>query len=433
MPVAAAASEYNQRTELTFSEPVMVPGATLQPGRYTFELADSRATRQVVEIRHADGAIVNTVMAVPIRRENVRGDSVLKFNPTTTSDGAPVALKAWFYPGRTTGHEFVYSDAEARDIARRSRTIVLSMDAGDDDGKGEIYVYDASGRKTRRSEQAQASVKSPPQGAAAESTTAMMSAERKAERVEVGQLEENPGQYAGRTISVDAEVDEVLGPRTFTIDERNWGDLDAEVLVFVPNELAALVRRDDRVTVTGTVRSLGQDEIGRAFSWLDSASDMTAKLSKRPALVASRIVGGDDDVALAIRVRDERQDRGRTSTTGEGARGGVQRAARAGSGRTPLGDLQALATGGTELVGRRVRLDDANVADKTMRGFWVRSTNGESLFVLPSGTEATRAEAGTKLTVSGVVLEMPRGMRDQLKSRDNGNTDVYVYASNVTN
>ena len=35
------ADEWNKRTEFQFSAPVEIPGKTLAPGKYVFELADS--------------------------------------------------------------------------------------------------------------------------------------------------------------------------------------------------------------------------------------------------------------------------------------------------------------------------------------------------------------------------------------------------------
>jgi hypothetical protein len=44
---------------------------------------------------------------------------------------------------------------------------------------------------------------------------------------------------------VDAEVDNVFGPRMFSIDERGWFGLGAGMLVYMPSQFAALVREVD--------------------------------------------------------------------------------------------------------------------------------------------------------------------------------------------
>jgi hypothetical protein len=46
----ASADEWNEKTILTFTEPVMIPDATLQPGTYVFKLADTLAQRNLVQV-----------------------------------------------------------------------------------------------------------------------------------------------------------------------------------------------------------------------------------------------------------------------------------------------------------------------------------------------------------------------------------------------
>jgi hypothetical protein len=41
--------------------------------------------------------------------------------------GAPPAIEAWFYPGRTDGHEFVYPRQEAAALAKANNQNVASM------------------------------------------------------------------------------------------------------------------------------------------------------------------------------------------------------------------------------------------------------------------------------------------------------------------
>jgi len=39
--------------------------------------------------------------------------------------GQPEALRAWFYPGRNWGEEFVHPNAKAMELAQETKTIVL--------------------------------------------------------------------------------------------------------------------------------------------------------------------------------------------------------------------------------------------------------------------------------------------------------------------
>ncbi len=114
-PVAVA-DQWNDKTTMKFSEPVMVPGATLQPGSYVFKLMGSSSNRHLVQITTEDGSrVVALTQAVPMKRMEPKGDIVVKFNPTDA--GSPIAMKGWFYPGSLYGHEFVYPDEQAKEIA----------------------------------------------------------------------------------------------------------------------------------------------------------------------------------------------------------------------------------------------------------------------------------------------------------------------------
>ncbi|HEU4520921.1 MAG TPA: hypothetical protein VFT12_02895, partial [Thermoanaerobaculia bacterium] len=136
------ASTWNDKTILTFSEPVMIPGATLQPGTYVFKLMDSKSSRHIVQVTTEDGTkVMALTQAIPIKRAEPKGDVVVKFNPTDA--GSPPAMKGWFYPGSLYGHEFVYPEEQAKEIAQRTKTIVLSVDVpGTDLEKGTLRTID---------------------------------------------------------------------------------------------------------------------------------------------------------------------------------------------------------------------------------------------------------------------------------------------------
>lgn len=117
-PGNATADTWNERTELTFTQPVMIPGATLPPGTYTFKLADTDGSRHLVQVFEGElDEIVALTQAVPVRRQQPTGETILTFNP---SDSGVPALKAWYYPNSAYGHEFIYPEKEAQRIAERS-------------------------------------------------------------------------------------------------------------------------------------------------------------------------------------------------------------------------------------------------------------------------------------------------------------------------
>src|SRR5258707_14894867 len=75
---AAHATEYNQLTKITFSQPVQVSGQVLLAGTYEFVLANSSATRDMVRIFNADGTeLVTTIQTVPIERAKVTNGTAI--------------------------------------------------------------------------------------------------------------------------------------------------------------------------------------------------------------------------------------------------------------------------------------------------------------------------------------------------------------------
>lgn len=102
------ADGWNKTTQLTFSEPVEVPGCVLPAGTYSFSLVDSfLSDRDVVQIWNSDRThLITTVLAISDYRLTPKGRTVIQFEEQ--SSGGPEALKAWFYPGDNYGVEFVY-------------------------------------------------------------------------------------------------------------------------------------------------------------------------------------------------------------------------------------------------------------------------------------------------------------------------------------
>jgi len=68
--------------------------------------------------------IYATILAIPDQRLEPADKPVVLFSERPV--GLPPAIKAWFYPGRTIGDEFVYPKRQAIEIARASHTTVLA-------------------------------------------------------------------------------------------------------------------------------------------------------------------------------------------------------------------------------------------------------------------------------------------------------------------
>jgi hypothetical protein len=124
----AFADDWNQKTTFTFSGPVEVPGQVLAAGTYVFRLADSQWDRNIVQVFSKDEKhLYGTFLAIPDERLRPAGRPIITFEERSAS--APEAVKAWFYPGETYGHEFVYPKPKAVELAKANNTPVPSMPA----------------------------------------------------------------------------------------------------------------------------------------------------------------------------------------------------------------------------------------------------------------------------------------------------------------
>ena len=119
---------------MTFSGPVEIPGvhlkgwSVLPAGTYVFKILDSQSDRHIVQIFNADETqIYATILAIPNYRLKATDKTVVTFRERPA--GEPDALRAWFYPGRNWGEEFVYPKARAIALAKETNTPVLYTEA----------------------------------------------------------------------------------------------------------------------------------------------------------------------------------------------------------------------------------------------------------------------------------------------------------------
>ena len=127
---SAKADDWNNKTIMTFSGPVEIPGvhqkgwSVLPAGTYVFKLLDSQSDRHIVQIFSQDEKTVYaTILAIPNYRIKATDKTVITFSERPA--GEPEALRAWFYPGKNWGDEFVYPKARAMEIAKTTNTPVL--------------------------------------------------------------------------------------------------------------------------------------------------------------------------------------------------------------------------------------------------------------------------------------------------------------------
>jgi LPXTG-motif cell wall-anchored protein len=123
----AADDVWGKKTTLTFNEPFEIPGGQVLPaGTYVFKLLDSPSDRDIVQIFNEDQThVYATVLAIPNYRLEAPENTIMRFEERAS--GSPGAIKAWFHPGTTRGHEFVYPKARAIELAKLTNEPIPSM------------------------------------------------------------------------------------------------------------------------------------------------------------------------------------------------------------------------------------------------------------------------------------------------------------------
>lgn len=232
-------------------------------------------------------------------------------------------------------------------------------------------------------------------------------------RVSLDELEEHADRYMGLTVTVSGAVDEVLGPRIFTIAEADAGDDD--VLVALPDPMVAAVRGGEPVTITGTMKPFAHDEFQRSWNWLGLDPDAALDMALNPVLVASRIAaaGGQE---LVVHPTAAGRPVGTTGSLTPAA--------------AEIRDLAAVVSGTEGLVGRRVALPAMQVSAVAAAGFFVNSA-GRLLFVLPGERSAIPRE-GDRVAVDGLILRLPERIEDRLSPPAAMNDSIYVYAGSIS-
>ena len=125
LPVAHA-DELDQASQLTFSQSVQIPGRVLPAGTYWFVLADTVGNRNIIQVFNSDrSTLYATVLAVTAERPHPSDNTTITF---AKRESMPTnAIVTWFYPGRNSGHEFVYSKSEEQELARAKHQTIMAM------------------------------------------------------------------------------------------------------------------------------------------------------------------------------------------------------------------------------------------------------------------------------------------------------------------
>ena len=125
LPVLRA-DERNQATRFTFSGPVQIPGQVLPAGTYFFQLLGT-ADRDVVQILGEDReTVVATVFTAPRERHGQNANDAITMADRGPAE--PAAIVAWFFAGQSQGHEFLYSQPQAQELAHATQKTIASGD-----------------------------------------------------------------------------------------------------------------------------------------------------------------------------------------------------------------------------------------------------------------------------------------------------------------
>jgi hypothetical protein len=128
LSTSSRADAWNRKTIVTFSGPIEVPGVgahLLPAGTYVFKIFDSLSDRHIVQIFSEDEkTVLTTILAIPNYRLKETDKTVMTFKER--AEGQPEAIRAWFYPGRQWGEEFVYPKARALELAKITNQPILA-------------------------------------------------------------------------------------------------------------------------------------------------------------------------------------------------------------------------------------------------------------------------------------------------------------------
>jgi hypothetical protein len=120
------ASEDDQAIKVNFSQAVQIPGHVLPAGTYYFVIMNTN-DRQTVQITN-EGRTRTIAIVYSIGRERWQGNAGTEFTLAEGHGVEPAAIIAWFYPGRTAGHEFLYPAQEEKELAMAKKDTQSSGD-----------------------------------------------------------------------------------------------------------------------------------------------------------------------------------------------------------------------------------------------------------------------------------------------------------------
>lgn len=128
----AAFAQSPEVSMLPVTEPLDVGGTILQPGNYVIKLIRSPYDRNKVQVTSVNGdTVFATLLTVPHQLEPGEEVPNTKFVFYPAEAGLPRALRTWFAPNPSAsqgGHDIVYAETRAQQLARLSNSRVVSYE-----------------------------------------------------------------------------------------------------------------------------------------------------------------------------------------------------------------------------------------------------------------------------------------------------------------
>ena len=122
----AWADQGDQSVQLTFNQPVQLPGNFVLPaGTYWFVMPNYATGSEYTDVYDVEWTKhFGRFLTFATERQNVTDDVQLTFSRVSEKKG--IMLVSWFYPGESIGHELMYSPQEESQIFEGSQITVLA-------------------------------------------------------------------------------------------------------------------------------------------------------------------------------------------------------------------------------------------------------------------------------------------------------------------
>ena len=103
-----AIANARRTTHFTFRAPVALPGITLPPGAYVFEVLNPDSSADLVRVMNRDRTKTYSLQFTRFVHRPSWGDMKSTISLGEAPNGAPQPIKTWFPEYETTGREFLY-------------------------------------------------------------------------------------------------------------------------------------------------------------------------------------------------------------------------------------------------------------------------------------------------------------------------------------